>query len=157
MSEITRVPLSEILGDGLTTKVEESWSKDVPSSYGANAPIEMTEINREKIMQEVAGKSARRFPRPRTVGDEVMERAQLKVITPAEHHFFVVKGKKLEYVGSLTITPEMKAIYQKDLSGRFFRQAIKAKFPGRKDYEEIISLEDTATVGDIAHLMRACE
>ena len=148
MSEITRVPISDILGDrNGTVRVEESWSKDVPSTVGAEAPVEMTEINREAIFKTVAGKSGRRLPQ--TIPSPV-HGAQLDKRENLNHHFFVLKGRKLEFIGSKELDASK---FAKDVSGRFYREWLKGAFPGRKDYEDIVSFDDNQTLKDMAELL----
>jgi hypothetical protein len=158
MNEIETLPISAALGDrNVDVQVEESWSKDVPASMGANAPVE--ELNRSKLIAEaLKHKSARRSPEP-TINPQPYHggpaRPVLSVIAPStQHHFFVVDGRKLTFIGSKEIDVSK---FQKDLSGRFFREWLKKNFPGRRDYDDICVWNDATPLKEITDLLGMAE
>lgn|SRR3990167_9062697 len=152
MSNIARVPISEVLGDrNSSVKVEESWSKDVPVEAGASAqPLQ--EFDRTKAI--LAAVAKRKEPRPRPEGFE--PHSSLQAVS-RQHHFFVLNGKKLTFIGS----KEMDASkFQKDVSGRFYREWLKKNFPelnGTVDWADIVSFADNQTLKDVAELMGMVE
>ena len=148
MSEITSLPISAVLGDrnGLVT-VEESLSKDLPNDVGANAPVQ--EFNRQDaIFSAVKRQSGRRsmtvsVPSP-------AQTPNMAVIRPSQYHFFVIKGKKLEFIGTKEMPAEK---FAKDISGRFFREWLRQSFPGRRDYDDICVWDDNTKLKEITDLL----
>lgn len=167
MSEIESIPISAALGDrNADVKVEESWSKDVPSAIGANAPVE--EFNRTKAIELALRRpSGRRSPEPQNLSQAqemrksilngIEDHANLAIIKPfpmLKHHFFVVDGRKMVFIGSKEIDVTK---FQKDLSGRFFREWLKKNFPGRRDYDDICVWNDATTLKEITDLLGMVE
>lgn len=142
-----QIPLSDVLGDKSgSVKIEESWSKYVPEQIGANAPVEK-EFDREKAVMDAIGKTRERRL------NSVLQTPQEKPVQSSEpfcHHFFVFKGRKLEYIGSKEIDTSK---FAKDISGRFFREWLKSSFPGRKDYDEIVAFDDNMSMKQFASLV----
>lgn len=155
MAESSEIPISKVLGvKGGQVKIERSWAEDVPGAVGANAPP-VPEFNRESEI--LAAIKRRRNPH------EVKEWPQLEELKqPAvngiqalpKFHFFVLKGRKLEWIGS---TGMDKSKFANDVSGRFFRGWIEKTFPGRRDYMDIVSFDDNARLKDIVELLEMTE
>lgn len=154
MSEIEQLPISAVLGDrNAPVKIDESWSKDVPASIGANAPI--TEFDRTRaIMHAVQRPSARRMPEPVNLKIVQSGSDQSYVEASQMHHFFAVDGKELVFIGSKEIDVTK---FQKDLSGRFFREWLKQNFPGRRDYDDICVWNDATPLKEITDLLGMVE
>lgn len=155
MSDIEQLPISAALGErNAPVKIEESWSKDVPATVGANAPVE--EFNRTKAIELALRRpSGRRLPEPIAIrpiaGNFVGGGLGMRVeLAPMQHHFFVVDGKKLVFIGSKEIDVTK---FQKDLSGRFFREWLKTNFPGRRDYDDICVWNDLTPLKEITDLL----
>lgn len=155
MSEIKRVPIAELLGDpNGSVKSEESWSKFLPTDAGAAAPVR--EFNREKAIQEAIKRPSERRTLKSVVpaGNvaSILPPRQMQVIReePAVFHFFVVKGKRIELIGSGECPIEK---FERDLSGRFFREWLKKSFPGRKDYDDICVWNDLTPLKEITELL----
>ena len=169
MSNLTKIPLTDVLGDNTTSgnviRVEESWSKDVIQEVGANAQQVVTEFNRDTAIPDAVKKTLERRElqaRLRAEGfkpfdngnGENFNRVIPLLQKPLEHHFFVFRGRKLEYIGSQVLDVTR---FEKDISGRFFREWLKKNFPSRKDYDDIVSFDDKQTVKEIVDLLRMCE
>jgi len=156
MSQVTNgIPIDTILGDrekGVT--VEESWSKDLPAT-GAGAPEIIADFDREKILLGGVKPSKRRMG-----GNETFEPAQEgsprggPIQASKLYHFFAIKGRKLELIGSKPCPVEK---FAKDLSGRFFREWLKQSFPGRRDYDDICVWNDNAPLKEITDLLGVIE
>ena len=153
---IESIPLTQVLGErDKPVKIEESWSRDVPNALGANVPS-IPEIDRSinSIKAAVEATHKLREGRMKEANSKPGPIVPLKVIGPLHHHFFVLKGKKLELIGS----KEMDASkFAKDVSGRFFREWLKKSFPDRRDYDDIVSFDDNMTLKDMVDLLGVCE
>ena len=158
MNEIETLPISAALGErNADVKVEESWSKDVPATVGANAPVQ--EVNRSQLIAEaIKHRSGRRFPEPMSAVRETLGSqrypGKMMEIASTQHHFFVVDGRKLTFIGTKEIDVTK---FQKDLSGRFFREWLKKNFPGRRDYDDICVWNDATPLKEITDLLGMVE
>ena len=152
MSEITRVPISEVLGDknGRIT-VEESWSKDVPGSVGANAPVQ--EFDRTKAVIEAAKKGSNRLRfLDGQAQNHSLELQGSHLPKLSKEHFFYLTGTGLNYVGSYEFD---RSKFRNDLSGRMYREWCKKNL-GNVDVESIVSFADNATVKDLVEMVKVC-
>src|SRR3990167_357524 len=142
MSEIEVKPISHALGDrNAPVKIERSWSEDVPVTVGADAPI-IKELEREQMIVKASGKSGRRAEMGQVEVQQTNgNRSQTGVAST--HHFFVIGGNKLEFIGSKEVDVSK---FQKDISGRSYRVWLKTAFPDRTDYDDIVIWWDNFTV-----------
>ena len=155
MSEFIEVPNPVLEQKGMGS--EASWSEHLPAIGGADAPVQ-PEFNRDQaIRAAIAERKEGRRVRPEVI-DLPGIPAQAGVHTfpgkPTKYHFFVLDGKKMTFIGSKEMDVSR---FQKDVSGRFFREWLKKEFPGRKDYDKIVSFDDKTTLKEITDLLGMVE
>lgn len=153
MSEITRVPISEVLGDrNGTVNIENSWSKDVPSAVGSDAPAE-SEFNRTKAIIEAAKRGSRRLQGLAETPGILITSPGVGIPGKTEHFFELDMNGSLKYIVSLEFD---RSKFAKDLSGRMFRDWVK-KNVRPVDIENVVSFPDNALVKDVVEMMRGVE
>ena len=149
MADRTEIPMSDVLGTGV--KVERSWSEDVPVRVGADAPAEPAFDRASEIEAAIKRK---REGLQMQMKSEIQREPGTPVNPNPKHHFFVLKGRKLEFIGSHEVEVNL---FRNDISGRFFREHLKKVFPGRRDYEDIVSFDGNIKLSEIVKLLELAE
>lgn len=140
--------LKDLIGDkGARVKIEESWSKDLPNDSGANAAGVVDPILTEERLN-AAVKQTQRL-RGERLNAPVLSVLASPVIPQARAYYFFVLDydkKILKFLGKCGMNPER---FQKDISGRMFREWLKKEFPERRDYEDISAFEVGTKLSEI--------